>query len=681
MVGVVGRGCQLSVVSNESHPLDHETQAGRDGITTGGDAAPTDNRQLTTDNSARQLTTDNFSSFAARITQLARSIEALSAGAQGVGVGPPQGREWFDLLERKLLAQLQGPPLLIVAIVGGTNIGKSVVFNHLAGETASAATPLAAGTKHPVCLVPPGCDEPDLLSRLFEHFELHAWQSADDPLRDSPTDRIYWRLGTAVPPRLVLVDAPDVDSDVTVNWQRARAVRQTADVVIALLTQQKYNDAAVKQFFRAAVEADKPVIVIFNFCDLQADRDYWPQWLARFCAETGANPELVYVVPYDRAAAGQLRLPFYRLTNLAPSPQSPTACSPVPGPQALVPSSPSDLRSELASLHFDAIKIRTFRGALGRVLDAKQGLPGYLGEIRVAAGQFAAAASALSASEMARVAWPSLPTEVLVEEMQRWWDADRTAWSRRVHGFYRVIGRGIMRPVRAAWTAVAGPSEDPLAAFQRQEQAAVVMAVEKLFDELARLSLLGNEILQPRLQRVLGGQVRSELLARVEAAHRSLPPIDEEYRAMLRAELDAWKARYPRVTRWLQSFDQVLAVARPAITVTLFVSGGVLAGDLVGQAAMHAAGHVAGHVAADAVIATGITEAVVGTSGEGARQAAARLFRRLQTRFAEKRAQWLAAFMEKEFLGDLLAELRQGAAVPESIEFKKVEAGMADLRI
>ena len=77
-----------------------------------------------------------------------------------------------------------------------------------------------------------------------------------------------------MPPRLVLVDAPDVDSDVTVNWQRARAIRQTADVLIALLTQQKYNDAAVKQFFRAAVEADKPIIVIFNLCDLQADREY-----------------------------------------------------------------------------------------------------------------------------------------------------------------------------------------------------------------------------------------------------------------------------------------------------------------------------------------------------------------------------------------------------------------------
>jgi hypothetical protein len=628
-----------------------------------------------------------FSAFATRIADLARSIEALAPIARRVGVPPPQGREWFELLERKLLPQLQMPPLLVVAIVGGTNIGKSVVFNHLAGETASAATPLAAGTKHPVCLVPPGCDNPEMLRRLFEHFELRAWQSADDPLDDDPVDRIYWRLGTHVPPRLVLVDAPDVDSDVTVNWQRARAVRQTADVLIALLTQQKYNDAAVKQFFRAAVEADKPIIVIFNFCDLQADRDYWPQWLARFAAETGARPELVYVVPYDRAAAEELRLPFYRLSTTEQRPEvggqrTEKGCREEEQSYDLdQASSPTDLRNELAALHFDTIKIRTFRGALARVHDPAQGLPGYLGEIRAAAGQFAAAADALSATEMARVAWPGLPTSVLVEEMHQWWDAQRGDWSRRVHGFYRVVGRGILRPVRAAWASLAGPSEDPLAAFQRQERAAVLMAVEKLLDELARLSQVGNEILQPRLLRLLGGQARAELLARIETAHAALPPIDEEYRAMLRAELEALKAGYPRMARWFQTLDQALAVARPAITVTLCVSGGVLAGDLVGQAAMHAAGHVAGQIATDAAIATGITEAVVSTTGEGARQAAARLFRRLQTRFAQRRAQWLADFVEKELLGDLLTELRQGAAVPQSSEFSAVEAAMAELQL
>ncbi len=614
----------------------------------------------------------DFSAFAARIADLSRSLAALSAGADRLGVPPPAGREWFELLRSKLLPQVEGPPLLIVAIVGGTNIGKSVVFNHLAGETASAATPLAAGTKHPVCLVPPGCDDPQLLAKLFEHFELHAWQSPDDPLGDAAADHIYWRVGRNVPPRLVLVDAPDVDSDVTVNWQRARAIRQTADVLIALLTQQKYNDAAVKQFFRAAVEADKPIIVIFNLCDLEDDREYWPQWLARFSAETGAAPDLVYVVPYDRAAAGELRLPFYRL-DTEYSVVSAEDCDNTRTSGQF----PFDLRNELAALHFDAIKVRTFRGALARVLDPATGLPAYLDEIRAAAGQFASAAAALSATEMARVAWPNLPSSVLVDEMQHWWDAGRSDWSRRIHGFYRTVGRGVMRPVRAAWAAVSGPHEDPLAAFQRQEQAALVAAVEKLLDELERLSQVGNAILQPRLQRILGGQARAELLARIEAAHRGLPPVDEDYRAMLRTEFDAMRAAYPRTTRWLETLDQALALARPAITITLVVSGGVLAGGLVGQTAVHAAGQIA----ADAAIASGIGEAAVSTAGEGVRQSAARLFRRLQVSFARKRAQWLADFLENQLLGDLLRELRQGAAVATSAEFKAVETAVLNLRL
>ena len=103
-----------------------------------------------------------YQSFAAEVQRLDRALAALEPQAAAAGVAPPAGQEWFDLLRNKLLPQLDLPPLLVVAIVGGTNIGKSVIFNHLAGEVASASSPLAAGTKHPVCLVPPGLDDPAL---------------------------------------------------------------------------------------------------------------------------------------------------------------------------------------------------------------------------------------------------------------------------------------------------------------------------------------------------------------------------------------------------------------------------------------------------------------------------------------------------------------------------------------
>ena len=602
----------------------------------------------------------DFRSWAGQVTRLLGALAALEPEARAVGVGSPAGEEWFELLRHKLLPQLQAEPLLVVAVVGGTNIGKSVVFNHLAGEVASASSPLAAGTKHPVCLVPTGTDDATQLTRLFEQFTLLPWQSPDDPLRSDAEDLLFWRTGRQVPARLLALDAPDVDSDASVNWGRARAIRQAADVLVAILTQQKYNDAAVKQYFREATAADKPIVVVFNQIDLAADRDYWPLWLETFCSQTGARPELVYVVPHDRRAAQELRLPFYEV-----------------GPEGRrTPGEPSHLRDDLASLHFDAIKIRTFRGAIRRVLDAEAGVRAYVERIRLGAGDFASAAAALSSTEMARVAWPTLPARVLVDEIRNWWDTGRAPWSRQIHGFYRVLGRGVTWPIRAAWEKLAEHAADPLADFQRREREAILLAVEKMLDELERLSQVGNDTLRPRLLAMLGGHARAELLRRVDEAHQRLPAVDDDYRQFLFAELEAWKESSPRAVSVLRSLDHVAAIARPALTVSLAVSGWVLAGDLVGHVAVQAAQQTASHLATEAVIAGGIAgggEALVSSTSEGVGQAAARLFLRLQSRYAQQRAAWLARWLEHELLGGLLAELRHGAEVPESPAFHEVE--------
>jgi len=496
---------------------------------------------------------------------------------------------------------------------------------------------------------------------------LRRWHSPEDPLADSIEHRLFWRGGAAVPPRLLLLDTPDIDSDAPVNWQRADIIRQASDVLIAVLTQQKYNDAAVKQFFRKAAEADKPIIVVFNQCDLQADRDYWPLWLTTFADETGAKPDLVYVVPYDRQAAAERRLPFFSV--------GPTGHAP--------PAEPGSLGDDLAALHFDKIKIRTFRGALARLLDREEGAPAYLERIRYRADEFAAASQALAAAELVRVPWPIIPPQLLVDEIRGWWDAQRSPWSRRVHGVYRAIGQGVSWPVIAAWRAANGPPADPLATFRARERDAIVEAVEKLLDELDRLRRVGNETLRPRLEALLSGSSRAALLERIETAHAQLPAVDDDYRATLRAELDRWGGDNPRAVSFLQSLDHATAIARPAITVVLLVTGTFVGSEVVGQTALHLAGHTAGNLAAEAAIAGGITvggEAVVTATGEGVRQAAARLFRRLQTSYAESRAAWLAGWLDRELLGGLLADLRRGAEAQRSPAFREVTAALAVLR-
>ncbi|MBL8850770.1 MAG: 50S ribosome-binding GTPase, partial [Planctomycetaceae bacterium] len=190
--------------------------------------------------------------FAAVVHRLHAAVLQLQVAASGAGVAPLAAREWFELLEHKLIPQLTDDAFLVVAVVGGTNIGKSVVFNHIAGSRASASSPLASGTKHPVCLTPVGFAGQHDLRRVFPGFELIQWDRADAALEDSADDRLFWRENAGTPPNLLVIDTPDVDSDARINWRRADQIRRSADLLVAVLTQQKYNDAAVKQFFRQA---------------------------------------------------------------------------------------------------------------------------------------------------------------------------------------------------------------------------------------------------------------------------------------------------------------------------------------------------------------------------------------------------------------------------------------------
>lgn len=254
--------------------------------------------------------TPSLSDFERLGRDLSLALSQLERQSLPLKLASLAGRDWYDLLIRKLLPQLEDNSHLIVAVVGGTNIGKSVVFNHIAGFRASSSSPLASGTKHPVCLIPEGFQSRHDLQSLFPAFELRPWIDSDEPLANYPEHCLFWRTNSEVPPNLVILDTPDVDSDAPVNWQRAEAVRQAADVLVAVLTQQKYNDAAVKQFFRRAAEEDKAALIVFNQVELPDDEPYWPLWLKTFCSETGLQPEYVYLAQNDRKAAEAIRLMF-----------------------------------------------------------------------------------------------------------------------------------------------------------------------------------------------------------------------------------------------------------------------------------------------------------------------------------------------------------------------------------
>lgn len=614
-----------------------------------------------------------FRDCAQAVRELSAALRDLESATSAAGVPPLAGREWFELIGRKLIPQLTDDAYLVVAVVGGTNIGKSVVFNHIAGCRASATSPLASGTKHPTLLVRGEFVDSHDLSQIFPGFTLHPWTQPADALEEDAAHRLYWRVSASTPENLLVLDTPDIDSDARVNWDRADNIRRCADVLIAVLTQQKYNDAAVKEFFRKAAQEDKAVLIVFNQCQLPEDEAYWPLWVTTFCTETGIDPEAVYVAPADRRAAEENRLPFYERDW----PTAAEAAADVPDTE------PRNLLSDLSTLKFQEIKLRTLRGSLREVVDEQRGLPAWLDEITHRSADYRAAAELLSAHQLAEIDnWPSVPNSVLVSEIRNWWALQREGWSAAIHGFYNTVGRKMAWPFRAVRNTLRGEPEPPLEAYRRREWLSILDAIEKVFRKLTWLSELGNDLLRPRLQAILSGTNRLQLLETVQQAHRELD-LEAELQSLVAQELSGFRQESPLYYDLFKRLDQVAAAARPATSVVLFVTGFGPVGDALMPVFAHSAIQSVVHVAGD--VAGGTVAAAVGETvlAEGASQGAGYLelrFRKLHAAFTARRAAWLAMLLKQHVLKSLPEDLTAAATLPDSPAFHRVRQLQSDLR-
>jgi 50S ribosome-binding GTPase len=639
---------------------------------------------------ASSLPTNNrpgLADIAHLMRRFSESLRDLERVAKPLQLPSLAGREWFDLLERKLLPQLVDDAYLVVAVVGGTNIGKSVVFNHIAGFRASASSPLASGTKHPVCLVPTGFAEQHDLVAMFPSFELRPWSSGDEALLDVPAHCLFWRSHERVPNNLVILDTPDVDSDAPVNWQRADAVRQAADVLVAVLTQQKYNDAAVKQFFRKAASEDKAAIVVFNQVELPDDEPYWPIWLNTFCAETGLHPEFVYLAPNNRKAAEAIALEFEerRVSSVeSREPEMKTCLDETNASSPAVSPLPSDLGAShsalstvLSQLRFAEIKLRTLRGSLMRVVDREAGGFAYLDEIRVRSRQFRDAASIFLRKSMVQQAdWPTPPNSLLVDEMWSWWGGHREAWTAGIHGFYARIGSVVRGGVQAVRRRFGHVPTEPLVEYRNQEWDAIVRVLHRLYEQLQIISSLDNPLLTERLGKLLAGTTCESLLARLHEEHATFD-FAKLVNELVTTEMNWLRTERQPLFELLRKVDGATAIFRPVLTIGFALGGGVGAEHFLMEAATQSLAHVA--VDASAVAATTVAgEAAVDAATGVLGQAKASLLR-LHEKFKRRREAWLLDQLRQHLLGDLLDELEAGATVPESPVFVRAADSLAML--
>lgn len=614
----------------------------------------------------------SLSEIAEPVRRLHVAVRELERAAQPLEVPGLERREWYELLSNKLVPQLSDEAFLVVAVVGGTNIGKTVVFNHIAGSRASATSPLASGTRHPTCLVPQGFDESHDLAALFPDFDLRPSENPDDALQDTDEHLLFWRSEPSLPDNLLVLDTPDIDSEVRVNWERADQIRRCADVLVAILTQQKYNDAAVKEFFRRAAAEDKLVVIVFNQVQLPEDEEYWPLWVGTFCDETGVMPEHVYLAPYDRRAAEENRLPFYE----RPWPQvNGGVVSGESTDTRSTNSQPRDLLTDLSQLRFAEIKLQTLEGSLRQLLDPSEGIPAYLRELEQQSEEFRRATELLSAHELAEIdTWPPVPNALLVAAIRQWWGTQREGWTARVHGFYNTLGKGLTWPVRFVRERWQDEALSPLERYRRQEWAAILDAVEKVYKKLTWMQELGNPLLRPRLEQLLSGTSRAELLQTIEREHEQVD-LEEELRELVNREMATFRTDSPQSFEFFRRLDSIAAAARPATSVVLFVTGfgpvGHAVTPVLADTALQSLIHVAGDVAGGTVAAAVGETAISGTASTSVGYLEAR-FRKLHVAFTAHRAAWLARLLKEHLLGTLPEELQRAAEIGGGNELARV---------
>lgn len=616
--------------------------------------------------------------FSNSIQQLRDNLIALERNTTQLDLSGLSGREWFEILQRKLIPQLSDHVYLVVAVVGGTNIGKSVIFNHLVNQQNSAISPLASQTRHPVCLVPKDFEQNHSLDKIFQGFEMTPWSSPEDPLKLDEQHLLFWKSSETLASNLLVLDTPDIDSDAEVNWERAERIRQCADVLVTVLTQQKYNDAAVKQFFREAAREDKVVITIFNQCELPDDEAYWPLWLNTFCHETGVRPEFVFIAPNDRQAATSLQLPFYARSFEPTDSENPPLIDTSTTPS----DAPSDLMKVLSQLHFGDIKVQTLKGALNYLVEQNTGVPAYLREIKIRSNEFRSASELLSEHELAEIEnWPAVPNSVIIDAVRKWWQTQREGWSAQVHGFYNTIGTGVLWPIRYIQSLRTEEKRPPMELYRDQEWSVVLQTIERIYDRLTLVSELGNELLTNRLKVLLNGTSREQLLKTLHQEHAEFD-FTAQLQELINSEMAFFKNESPQYYTFLKQLDRVGAVARPALSVGLFFVGFGAVGDagtqLVTNTMIQSVVNVAGDVAGGAAATTVGETAVSSTAATGMGYLEAK-FRRFHAVFAQQRTEWLATAVREHLLKTLPEELKSAVDLPDSEAYLVVQQSLHEL--
>lgn len=181
-------------------------------------------------------------------------------------------RERITLLLRlKVLPELSRELSLpvFVGVQGGTNTGKSTVFNALAGKLLSPSIVVASATKHPLVYLHEKWKEHFLAEKVFPGIVCRLLEDPKELLAESDReDLLFFRfhdVGRLAD--LAIIDSPDFDSALESNAAQATRIAAISDVSVYVTTAQKYRDRVLIRELRRLLDLKARVLVAFNMVE------------------------------------------------------------------------------------------------------------------------------------------------------------------------------------------------------------------------------------------------------------------------------------------------------------------------------------------------------------------------------------------------------------------------------
>lgn len=466
--------------------------------------------------------------------------------------------EWARLLSYKLLPHLAGSGCLIAAVAGGTNTGKSTVFNLLLGQDLSPVRNTAAATCRPLLAASALRVAQCLEGKLVPEFEpLELTDPEDLVSGQAPPKALFVAQDGHLPDSLALLDIPDIDSIDKQNWEVAESIQAAGDVLVAVLTGEKYKDDRVVAFFRRAHAAGRVIVPLMNKANPELDYAIARVQLADFCQAAGLDRPVCFVLPHDFNIASEASRPIDSLND------------------------EPDLRTYLETLEVSAIKERVFEETVEHFAAQTGGFLKRVEQIGKTLHDIVADVDQ-RILEYSRRYDPEPDAEVgeLLHEFIR---SRRGFVSRRMGEFGGAVSKRLAPIGRRIGEALRGralfeePEEtDPGEGVRRRRREELEILTRDFFRDLLRTARMLQSPADTLVLASLEELDVEEVVANVTAAALREDNVSEQFRAHVERTLELWWNDNTLRRHLLTELDTLLIMTPTAIAVPMALfTGGV----------------------------------------------------------------------------------------------------------